>query len=250
MPDEEPILITPDMIAQKPARPSGKPPPRPPDGRVDFERGMRRFPPLILALIIANVVVFAWELSAGAFVNAKEAIESGMGSGAGLNPLLAGALVRERVVAGEWWRMITATFLHGGPDHLIGNMVVLFIVGMACEHSFGAARTALIYFGSGLAGTTFSMASGPGPSVGASGAIFGVLMAVAVMLYRNQKAFYVRDKRIGFVLLVWAGWTLFTGLMDPFVDNFAHLGGMAGGAVAALLLTPTLTARAKSARAV
>jgi membrane associated rhomboid family serine protease len=94
------------------------------------------------------------------------------------------------------------------------------------------------------------MASGPGPSVGASGAIFGVLMAVAVMLYRNQKAFYVRDKRIGFVLLVWAGWTLFTGLMDPFVDNFAHLGGMAGGAVAALLLTPTLTARAKSARAV
>lgn len=246
MPDEEPILITPDMIAPKPP---ARPPAKPRDGRIDFERGMRRLPPLIFALIVANVAVFVWEVSAGAFVNAKAAIESGVGSG-GINPLLAGALVRERVLAGEWWRMITATFLHGGPDHLIGNMIVLFIVGMACEHAFGAARTALIYFGSGLAGTVVSMAAGPGPSVGASGAIFGVLMAVVVMLYRNQKSFFVRDKRIGFVLAAWAGWQLFTGMMSPFVDNFAHLGGMAGGAIAALLLTPTLTARANIARAV
>ena len=242
--DEEPIVITPDMLApQRPVRP----PARPPDGRMDFERGMSRVPPLIVILILANVAVFAWEIAAGAFVNSKTAIESGA-SGGGINPLLAGALIRERVVAGEWWRMITATFLHGGPDHLIGNMIVLFIVGMACEHAFGAAKTALIYFGSGLAGTAVSLLGGPGPSVGASGAIFGVLMAVAVMLYRNQKSFYVRDKRIGFVLLVWAGWTLFTGMMSPFVDNFAHLGGMAGGALAALVLSPTLTTRQQLGR--
>lgn len=241
---EEPILITPDMLAPAPA-------PAPPrraaakvsDGRVDFERGMRRLPPLIVFLILANVAVFVWEVSAGAFAPILESTGPDH-----TNPIMAGALIRERVLAGEWWRMITATFLHGGPDHLIGNMIALFIVGMACEHAFGASRTAAIYFGSGLAGTAFSLATGPGPSVGASGAIFGVLMAVVVMLYRNQKYFFVRDKRIGFVLAAWAGWQLFVGFMSPFIDNFAHLGGMTGGALAALLLTPTLTARETQVR--
>lgn len=230
---EEPILITPDMLAPAPSprRAAAKVS----DGRVDFERGMRRLPPLIIALILANVAVFVWEVSAGAFAPIL-----GSTGPDHANPVMAGALIRERVLAGEWWRMITATFLHGGPDHLIGNMVALFIVGMACEHAFGAPRTAAIYFGSGLAGTAFSLATGPGPSVGASGAIFGVLMAVVVMLYRNQQYFFVRDKRIGFVLAAWAGWQLFVGFMSPFIDNFAHLGGMTGGAIAALLLTPTL----------
>jgi rhomboid protease GluP len=233
---EEPILITPEMLAPRRA-------PKVSDGRVDFERGMRRLPPLIVALIIANVAVFFWEVAAGAFLDPKTAIESGTALASHTNPLMAGALIRERVLAGEWWRMITATFLHGSPDHLIGNMIALFIVGMACEHAFGAVKTAAIYLGSGLAGTAFSLMTGPGPSVGASGAIFGVLMAVVVMLYRNQKYFFVRDKRIGFVLAAWAAWQLFIGLMNPFIDNFAHLGGMTGGAIAALLLTPTLTGR-------
>jgi len=211
-------------------------PPKVSDGRVDFERGMRRLPPLIIALILANVAVFVWEVSAGAFAPIL-----GSTGADHTNPIMAGALIRERVLAGEWWRMISATFLHGSPDHLIGNMIALFIVGMACEHAFGAARTAAIYFGSGLAGSAFSLATGPGPSVGASGAIFGVLMAVVVMLYRNQQYFFVRDKRIGFVLAAWAAWQLFVGFMSPFIDNFAHLGGMTGGALAALLLTPTLT---------
>ncbi len=233
---EEPILITPDMLA--PRRP-----PKVSDGRLDFERGMRRFPPLIIALIIINVAVFVWEVASGAFLDPKSMIESGAAAANHINPLAAGALIRERVLAGEWWRMITATFLHGSPDHLIGNMVALFIVGMACEHAFGAAKTAAIYLGSGLAGTAFSLATGPGPSVGASGAIFGVLAAVVVMLYKNQDRFYVRDKRIGFVLAAWAAWQLLIGFTSPFIDNFAHLGGMTGGAIAALLLTPTLTAR-------
>jgi rhomboid protease GluP len=240
---EEPILITPDMLAPPAPPPTRRAPAKVPDGRVDFERGMARLPPLIAVLILANVAVFVWEVSAGAFAPILESTGAGH-----TNPIMAGALIRERVFAGEWWRMITATFLHGGPDHLIGNMVALFIVGMACEHAFGAARTAAIYFGSGLAGTAFSLATGPGPSVGASGAIFGVLMAVVVMLYRNQKYFFVRDKRIGFVLAAWAGWQLFVGFLSPFIDNFAHLGGMTGGALAALLLTPTLARREQVVR--
>jgi rhomboid protease GluP len=217
-PREEPILITRDMLAA--TGPPGR-------GRIDFERGMRHLPPLILCLIAVNIAMFAWEIAAGALADRDTIIE-------------AGALVRDRVTAGEWWRIVSAMFLHGSVDHVLGNVVVLFIVGMACEHAFGGARTALIYFTSGVTGAFVSMAAGPGPSVGASGAIFGVIAAVIVVLYRHQDRFYVRDKRIGFVLAMWAGWQILTGLASPFIDNFAHLGGLAGGALASLALRPRL----------
>lgn len=237
-PGEEPILITPEMLAPKPAARART---RPDDGRIDFERGMRRLPPLILTIMVANIAVFALEITSGAFADPKALIEAGI-TGAGVSIIEAGALVREHVLNGEWWRMVTAMFLHGGPDHLIGNMIALFIVGMACEHGFGFWRTLFVYLGSGLAGSALSMAAGPGPSVGASGAIFGVLGAVVVMLYRHQDRFYVRDKRIGFVLAIWAGWQLLTGFVTPFIDNFAHLGGLLGGAALALVLEPRLRA--------
>ena len=215
---EEPITITPDMLANR-----GQP-----GGRIDFERGMRHAPPFILFLIAANFAMFAWEIAAGALADRETIIE-------------AGALVRERVLGGgEWWRLMSSMFLHGGVDHILGNIVVLYIVGLACEHAFGGARTAVVYFASGIAGGLLSMTMGPGPSVGASGAIFGVIAAVIVVLYRWQDRFYVRDKRIGFVLLIWAGWQILTGLANPFIDNFAHLGGLAGGALAALALRPRL----------
>jgi rhomboid protease GluP len=79
--------------------------------------------------------------------------------------------------------------------------------------------------------------------VGASGAVFGVLSAVVVTLYRHQKHFYVRDKRIGIVLAAWAGYQLLTGFLTPFVDNFAHLGGILGGALAAMVLDTRLAGR-------
>jgi rhomboid protease GluP len=238
-PGEEPILITPDMLA---TRARARPPTagRGRDGRIDFERGMSPFPPLILLLIAANIAVFFWEISSGVFLSSKASIEAGL---AGATLIDVGALVRERVVAGEWWRMLTAMFLHGGSSHLVGNMVVLYIVGMACEHAFGTPRMALVYFGSGLAGSTLSVLASPGPSVGASGAVFGVVAAVVVTLYKHQRNFFIRDKRIGFVLAAWAAWQLLTGFLTPFVDNFAHLGGLIGGALAGLVLTPTLTTR-------
>jgi rhomboid protease GluP len=223
-PTEQPIVITPDMLARPGAQRGGA-------GRIDFERGMRHAPPLILFLILANLGMFAWEIAAGALADRETIIE-------------AGALVREQVLAGEWWRLISAMFLHGGVDHILGNLIVLYIVGLACEHAFGGAQTAVLYFASGIAGGLLSIAAGPGPSVGASGAIFGVIAAVVVVLYRYQDRFYVRDKRIGFVLLVWAGWQILTGLASPFIDNFAHLGGLAGGALAALVLRPRLLSAA------
>ncbi len=216
---EEPILITPDMLASKPAQSVR------PDGRVDFERGMRHAPPLVLLLIVANVTVFAWEIATDALTSKEHLIQ-------------AGALVQARVFAGEWWRLLSATFLHGGFEHLLGNCLVFYVVGMACEHAFGTLRLAMIYLASGVSGSIASTLFSPGPSVGASGAIFGVLAAVIVTLYRYEHRFFVRDKRIGVVLATWAVYQVLMGFMTPYTDNWAHLGGLAGGVAASLRLSP------------
>ena len=209
---EEPLIITPSMLTAAPRRVP-----------IDFERGMRLAPLLVLTLIVTNVAMFVWEVAAGA-LSSSDAI------------IAAGALSREEVYAGEWWRLFSAMFLHGGPDHLIGNMIVLYIVGIGCEHAVGVAGTAIVYFTAGVAGFLLSLLLNEGPSVGASGAIFGVAAALIVVLIRFRDRYHVRDKRIGVVLGIWAAYQLAIGFMLPFVDNFAHLGGLAGGAVAALLV--------------
>ena len=209
----KPVRITKDMLAP--------PPPDPRGGRIDFERGMTYAPPLTLALLTFLTAVFAWQVMRGSLVD-EQTITT------------AGALVRDRVLAGEWWRMLTATALHGSAEHLIGNGISLYVLGVATEHAFGARRFAAIYLVSGLGGSAVSMLVGPGPSVGASGAIFGVMGALISYLIKHQDRFYVRDKRIGVVLLAWACWILFEGFMSPFVDNGAHLGGLMVGLIAGL----------------
>jgi rhomboid protease GluP len=194
---------------------------------VDFERGMSFTPTLTLALIVANVAAFAQELNIGA-LNDRDSI------------VATGALVRDGVEAGELWRLVTSMFLHGGADHLIGNVIVLYIVGMACEHALGTVRAAFVYFAGGFSGSILSLLVRPGPSVGASGAIFGLLASVVVVLYRYRDRFHLRDKRTGFVLAAWAVYQVLSGLATPFIDNFAHLGGIAGGALATLAVTPRL----------
>lgn len=191
----------------------------------DFERGMTYRPPATLALIATLVTVFVWQVSAGAF-NSEPAIVG------------AGALVRSRVIEGEYWRMLSATLLHGGPDHLFGNCVALYILGMAGEHALGAWRVLVLYVASGFAGSLSSVLTGPGPSVGASGAICGLMSGVILILYRYRRVYHVRNKEIAFVLAAWAAYTIFTGAIDSRIDNWAHLGGLLGGAVVAAGFRP------------
>src|SRR5262249_15938395 len=149
-----------------------------------------------------------------------------------------GALARERVAAGEYWRLLTAPWLHGGAEHLIGNGIVLYILGMVCEAAFGRAQFVVLYVLSGLTGSLMTLAMTPGPSVGAPGAIFGLQAAAIVLLRRERERLLVRDRRVGFVLLVWAIYTIAGGLTDPFIDNGAHIGGALGGALIATRLHP------------
>ncbi len=209
---EPPLRITPDMLLSR---------------RVDFERRMRRLPPATLGIIGVLVVVFVLEAMAGA-LRSERAI------------VAMGALVRAGVAAGEYWRLVSATLLHGGLDHLVGNSIALFILGMICEHAFGRGQFLVLYVLSGLGGSMVSLLTSAGPSVGASGAIFGLQGASIVLFRQHRDRLLMRDRRIGFVLLVWAIYTIGAGLMAPFVDNGAHIGGALAGALLARRLHPVV----------
>ena len=209
---EAPLRITPDMLLSR---------------KVDFERRMGRLPPVTLATLVLLAAIFVVEIRLGALAS-KEAI------------IAMGALARERVAAGEYWRLLTAPWLHGGTEHLVGNGIALYILAMVCEAAFGRAQLVVLYVLSGLAGSLVSVLVSAGPSVGASGAIFGLQGAAIVLLRRERDRLLVRDRRVGFVLLIWAIYTIAGGLTDPFIDNGAHIGGALGGALIALRLRPVV----------
>ena len=209
---ETPLRITPDMLLSR---------------RIDFERRMRRFPPVTVAILALLVLIFVVELRVGALAS-REAI------------VAMGALARERVAAGEYWRLLTAPWLHGSVDHLVGNGIALFILGMVCEAAFGRAQFVVLYVLSGLAGSLVSVAMSAGPSVGASGAIFGLQGAAIVLFRLHRDRLLVRDRRVGFVLIVWALYTILGGIREPFIDNGAHIGGALGGALIARRLHPVV----------
>ncbi|MGH7680308.1 MAG: rhomboid family intramembrane serine protease, partial [Gemmatimonadaceae bacterium] len=94
----------------------------------------------------------------------------------------------------------------------------------------------VLYFVSALGGSILSVTLSPGPSVGASGAIFGLMGAIILILHRHRDVLYMRDKRIGVVIGVWAGYTFLLGAVSPMIDNGAHLGGFLAGALVGPLL--------------
>lgn len=211
---EELKIITSDMLAEDPFHPA----------RTDFEKGMSAAPVIALALIAANVIAFGWELSIGA-LKSKAAI------------IAAGAIYGEKVFAGQSWRLVTGMFLHGGFSHLIGNCLALYVLGMACERAWGRMRTLLIYFVSGLAASLISAFMQHRPAVGASGAIFGLLGAAVVFFYRYRGSCHIRNRRIGVGLLAWGAFQLAMGVLTPYVDNWAHFGGLAAGIVLGFILS-------------
>src|SRR5262249_4039205 len=130
-----------------------------------------------------------------------------------------GALSRPEVFAGQYWRLESATWLHGGPEHLVSNAIALYVLGMICEHAFGGTQYFVLYVFSGLGGSVLSVLVSEGPSVGASGAIFGLQGAAIVLFRRHRDRILMRDRRIGVVLLAWAGYSIVVGLTSPFIDN-------------------------------
>jgi len=137
-----------------------------------------------------------------------------------------GAKEPQAILAGQWWRFITAGFLHGGILHILMNMWVLFDLGAQTEEAYGTSRFLAIYLISSVTGYIASFYGSSALSIGASAGIFGLIGAMIAFGIRERssygaamKSFYIR----------WAVYGLIMGFLLPFVDNYAHLGGLAGG---------------------
>jgi rhomboid protease GluP len=181
-----------------------------------------------LALIIVNVALW--------IPSTKLALHP---SGADL--IRWGALLRPAVHAGEWWRMFSAMFLHGDYEHIGLNMYALFILGRFCEEVFGRLRYFIIYVAAGLSGALGSIfaTAQVGLSVGASGAIMGLLGALIVVLLLRRGTWPEAWRRTLLWNLVFLGaLQIYVGFQLPMIDNAAHVGGMLGGGAMALVVAP------------
>jgi membrane associated rhomboid family serine protease len=141
------------------------------------------------------------------------------------------ALSRATVGDGEVWRLVTAGFLHAGLMHLFFNMFGLYILGTMLEPAIGRVRVAAIYFVSLLAGSFGALLlQESGYTVGASGAIFG-LMGAAVVIMRNRG---INPMESG--LGLWIGLNLLITFTFPGISIGGHIGGLIGGALVAAIL--------------
>src|SRR3954466_12972033 len=180
-------------------------------------------PTLTYALIGINVVV-----ALGGFLGGASATTGGVGGSVLLDD---GAVSRAAIADHEYWRLLTAGFLHAGFFHLLFNMFALYVLGTLLEPAVGRFRFGLIYLVSLLAGSFGALLLSPdSPTVGASGAIFG-LMGAAVIVMRNR-GMNAMESGLGF----WIVLNLVITFTVPNISIGGHIGGLLGGALAALVL--------------
>jgi membrane associated rhomboid family serine protease len=172
------------------------------------------------ALIVANVAVYLVQASGGGTLTnpAGEVFQKGF-------------LRAYEVGAGEWWRLVTCAFLHGSPIHLLFNMLMLWWFGRPLEALLGRGRFLAVYFLSILAGSAGALLLSPTNStIGASGAVFGILGA-GLVLERNR-------------IDVFGGSALFVVIFNlafsfavSYISIGSHIGGLVGGALTVLVLS-------------
>ena len=187
------------------------------------------FPYISVALlaIIVGLFLLMWKLGAGDVRRVA---------------YLFGDKENDLIRAGQWWRLITPIFLHGNWEHLFANSLTLVLFGMPMERIYGARKYFLIYMLAGIAGNVSSYWFSTASSLGASGALYGLMGAGLVFPLRFKRYIDPRARKafltqlsVAFIinlgLNIWPN----TGLN---LDKSAHIGGMIGGGLAALLWMP------------
>ncbi|HTS30134.1 MAG TPA: rhomboid family intramembrane serine protease [Bryobacteraceae bacterium] len=158
-------------------------------------------------------------------------MNSGRGSAMGLDTqtlIMFGGMDSQAIHDyGEWWRLVTAGFLHGGLLHILMNSWVLFDLGPQVEEFYGASRMLTIYFISTVSGFYLSSIFNPGPSIGASAALCGLIGAMIALGLRDRTSVgaAIRSVYIRWVIYI----LLFSLIPGLGVDLAAHVGGLAGG---------------------
>ena len=188
--------------------------------------GQRRRPVVTWTLLAANALVWLIVETAGGSQNPEVLLSFGAMSG----PYLAD---------GQYWRLVTAIFLHFGIMHLLLNEVGLFIFGGLVEQVYGRLTFAVIYLVSGLSGSVASfLLNSVTLGVGASGAIFGVVAALAAFFVARRKTTGEMGRQNLLMILVLVAINLVFGFIVPRLDNWAHLGGLAGGFALGMAFVP------------
>ena len=144
------------------------------------------------------------------------------------------------IQAGQWWRLVTPIFLHGGWGHIVANGLTLLMLGVPMERIYGPRKFFLIYMLSGIAGNLLSFKFSPASSLGASGALYGLMGAGLVFPLRYANRIDPRTRReflsqLARAAVINIGINFLPGLN---LDRCAHFGGLAGGGLAALLWMP------------
>jgi rhomboid protease GluP len=187
----------------------------------------RRYP-LTYGIILLNTLFFLFSMFVSGDVvdiNLQTLVDLGA---------LYGPIV---VLQGEWWRLLTAMFLHGGMTHILMNMVSLYVVGRGVETYFSKTPYLSIYLFSGLIGGLASLAMHPqSVGIGASGAIFGVFGALGgfFVVHRRTIASHGREIMKDFAVIL--GLNLLLGLSIPSIDMSAHVGGLIVGFTGGLMI--------------
>jgi membrane associated rhomboid family serine protease len=192
-------------------------------------------------LIGLNVAVYIAELLQGSGVQANHGsiyqngalIANGVKFGHSLAGVPAGIPFPNLVgvAHGDWWRLFSSAFLHYGPFHLILNMVALYWFGSLLEQRIGSGRFLAIYVVSGLAGSAGALIAAPTtPTVGASGAIFGILGAGLVL--ELQRDYVFGGSAMGLIVI-----NLVLSFAIPNISIGGHIGGLLGGMACAIGIT-------------
>jgi rhomboid protease GluP len=188
--------------------------------------------PVTTALLIINVLMFAveWMATEAAGQGGGLSILWGMG---GIATYRLGENLPFAIFYGhQWYRLVTAMFLHGGLIHIGFNMMVLMDIGPVVEELYGSARFLFLYTVCGVFGFLLSALANH-PSLGASGAILGLVGAmIAITTKRGGTAMQALRSR----LISWVVSIFVIGFLMPGIDNWAHFGGLAAGFLLGRLL--------------
>lgn len=143
----------------------------------------------------------------------------------------------------EYWRLLSATFVHIGMSHLLFNMMTLYFMGPELEEILGHIKFLLIYLIAGIGGNLTSLAFNTGVSAGASTALFGMFAAFIVLAIIHPDSHYLWQRSRSFIILV--GLNLVNGFLSPGIDNWGHLGGLLFGALATYVIGSKGKSKAK-----
>jgi rhomboid protease GluP len=186
---------------------------------------LRQFPGAY-SLIALTLLVFAAQMASSALLQVDLV-------------LIYGAKINQAIAAGQIWRLLSPLFVHAGLWHVLINMYMLYALGPAVERYFGTPRFLAVYLAAGMGGVALSLAMSQAPSVGASGAIFGLLGALVAFLFAHRPLLgqtgMLQVRQLILVALINLG----IGLM-PGIDNWGHLGGLLSGVSLAALFGPKM----------